>query len=78
MILLVFWRIFHQIINFLINKIDLGTDQVNDEVKKYDPIYISIKEEKNLDKLIKNIKDNLKNKFISSDDIYITRKRHRT
>ena len=62
---------------FLINKIDLGTDQVNDEVKKYDPIYISIKEEKNLDKLIKTIKDNLKNKFISSDDIYITRKRHR-
>ena len=63
---------------FLINKIDFGIDQVNDEVKKYDPIYISIKEEKNLDKLIKTIKDNLKNKFILSDDIYITRKRHRT
>ncbi len=63
---------------FLINKIDLGIDKVNDEVKKYDPIYISIKEEKNLEKLIKTIKDNLKNKFIFSDDIYITRKRHRT
>ena len=47
-------------------------------MQKYDPIYISIKEEKNLDKLIKTIKDNLKNKFILSDDIYITRKRHRT
>ena len=63
---------------FLINKIDFGIDQVNDEVKKYDPIYISIKEEKNLDKLIKTIKDNLKNKFTLSDDVYITRKRHRT
>ena len=61
----------------VINKMDLGIDQINNEVKKYDPIWISIKEEKNLDKLIKTIKDNLKNKFISSDDIYITRKRHR-
>ena len=32
---------------------------------------------KNLDKLIEVIKENLKNKFISSEDIFITRQRHR-
>ena len=61
----------------VINKIDLGTDQINSEIKKYDPIYISIKEEKNLDVLINLIKENLKNKFVSSEDIFITRERHR-
>ena len=61
----------------VINKIDLGTDQISSEIKKYDPIYISIKEEKNLDVLINLIKENLKNKFVSSEDIFITRERHR-
>ena len=61
----------------VINKIDLGTDQISSEIKKYDPIYISIKEEKNLDALINLIKENLKNKFVSSEDIFITRERHR-
>ena len=62
---------------FVINKIDLGTDQISSEIKKYDPIYISIKEEKNLDELINLIKEKLKNKFVSSEDIFITRERHR-
>ena len=61
----------------VINKMDLGKDQISDEIKKHDPIYISIKEEKNLDKLINSIKENLKNKFISSEEIFITRERHR-
>ncbi len=61
----------------VINKMDLGIDGISDEIKKYDPIYISVKEEINLDKLINLIKQNLKNKFISSEDIYITRERHR-
>ncbi len=61
----------------VINKIDLGTDQISSEIKKYDPIYISIKEEKNLDELINLIKEKLKNKFVSSEDIFITRERHR-
>ena len=60
-----------------VNKTDLGTDQINEEIKKYNPIYISIREEKNLDKLIELIRENLKNKFISSEDIFITRERHR-
>ena len=61
----------------VINKMDLGIDEISNEIKKYDPIYISVKEETNLDKLIDLIKQNLKNKFISSEDIYITRERHR-
>ena len=38
---------------------------------------ISIKEEKNLDKLINLIKKNLKDKFYKSENIFITRERHR-
>ncbi len=62
----------------VINKMELGTDNISSEIKKFDPIYISIKEEKNLDKFINSIKENLKNKFISSENIFITRQRHRT
>ena len=61
----------------VINKMDLGIDKFNNEFKKYNPIQISIKEEKNLDKLLNLIKENLKNKFISSEEIFITRQRHR-
>ena len=61
----------------VINKMDLGIDKFNNDFKKYNPIQISIKEEKNLDKLINLIKKNLKNKFISSEEIFITRQRHR-
>ena len=50
---------------------------MEDVIKKYYPIYISIKEEKNLDKLINVVKEYLKNEFISSEDIFITRQRHR-
>jgi len=62
----------------VINKMELGVDNIAEETKNYDPILISIKKEKNLDKLISLIKENLKNKFILQDDIYITRQRHRT
>jgi len=48
-----------------------------EEFKKYNPIYISLKEEKNLNQLISAIKDKLKNQFIKSEDILITRERHR-
>ena len=61
----------------VINKIDLGTNIINNQIKKYDPVHISVKEEKNLDKLINLIKKNLKNKFIDSEDTFITRQRHR-
>ena len=61
----------------VINKSDLGIDDMVYEFKKINPIYISLKEEKNLDKLIIAIKEKLKNQFISSEDILITRERHR-
>ncbi len=61
----------------LINKIDLEKFEINDQLKKLDPILISIKTNENIDKLIFKIKDKLKNKFISNDNIFITRERHR-
>jgi len=61
----------------VINKSDLGIDNIIEEFKKYNPTYISIKKEKNLDLLITKIKDKLKNQFINSEDILITRERHR-
>ena len=61
----------------VINKSDLGTNNIINEFKKYNPIYISIKNEKNLDSLIAVIKNKLKNQFITSENILITRERHR-
>ena len=61
----------------VINKSDLGIDNMVNEYKNYNPIFISIKNEKNIETLISKIKDKLKNKFINSDDILITRERHR-
>tara|TARA_B100000242_G_scaffold213881_1_gene155845 strand:+ start:212 stop:1543 length:1332 start_codon:yes stop_codon:yes gene_type:complete len=61
----------------VINKMDLGLDQIAKELKKYNPICISIKEEKNLDQLVNAIKKKLKNKFNLSGEIFITRERHR-
>ena len=61
----------------VINKSDLGTDNMPREFEKFKPINISIKNENNLNLLIEEIKQKLKNQFINSDDILITRKRHR-
>ena len=61
----------------VVNKSDLGIDNLVDNFKNYDPIYISIKNETNLNKLITKIKDKLKNKFVSTEEIIITRERHR-
>ena len=61
----------------VINKSDLGIDDMVTEYKKYNPIYISLKDEKNLNQLILAIKEKLKNQFINSEDILITRERHR-
>jgi len=61
----------------VVNKSDLGIEKIDQKIKKYNPIYLSIKEEKNLDVLIKAIKEKLKKKFIKSGDILITRERHR-
>ncbi len=62
---------------FVLNKSDLGVQNLNPNLKKLNPIYISLKNEKNIEELIAAIKIKLKNKFITSDDILITRERHR-
>ena len=61
----------------VVNKSDLGIEKIDQKIKKFNPIYLSIKKEKNLDVLIKAIKEKLKKKFIRSDNILITRERHR-
>jgi len=62
---------------FVLNKSDLGVQNLNPNLKKLNPILISLKNEKNIDELISAIKIKLKNKFITSEDILITRERHR-
>jgi len=61
----------------VINKSDLLEGDIDPEIKKLDHVLISIKENLNIDELILKIKNNLKNKFITSDDTLITRERHR-
>ena len=61
----------------VINKSDLLEKDIDPEIKKTNHVLISIKENKNIEELILKIKNNLKNKFITSDDILITRERHR-
>jgi tRNA modification GTPase len=61
----------------VINKSDLLNEDIDLEIKKLNHVLISIKENLNIDELILKIKNNLKNKFITSDDILITRERHR-
>ena len=61
----------------VINKSDLLSGDIDPEIKKLNHVLISIKENLNIEELISKIKNNLKNKFITSDDILITRERHR-
>ncbi|MDB3903793.1 tRNA uridine-5-carboxymethylaminomethyl(34) synthesis GTPase MnmE [Candidatus Pelagibacter sp.] len=61
----------------VINKSDLLKEDLNSEIKNYEHVLISVKNSLNLDDLILKIKKKLKNKFITSEDILITRERHR-
>ena len=61
----------------VVNKLDNINDKINKEIRKLNPISISVKEDKNINLLINEIKKKLENKFISSNDIIITRSRHR-
>ena len=59
------------------NKSDLLKGKLNSKFKKHDHILVSIKNDLNLNKLILKVKNRLKNKFITNEDILITRERHR-
>ena len=61
----------------VINKSDLLKKELEPEILKFNHVLISLKNNVNIDALISKIKRNLKNKFITQDDILITRERHR-
>ena len=61
----------------VVNKSDITNNKSPAFYKKYNHILISIKKDFNLNKLIKTIKRKLKNKFVTTEDILITRERHR-
>jgi tRNA modification GTPase len=61
----------------VINKSDLLDVDIDPEIKKLNHVLISIKNNSNVDELILKIKNNLKDKLITSDNILITRERHR-
>ena len=58
----------------ILNKSDV-TNKPNHDFKE--ALLVSVKENKNIDQLIKKIKDRLSKKFIRTNDILITRERHR-
>ena len=60
-----------------INKSDLGKENLKKLDKSINPIFISVKEDNNIDKLIDEIKLKLKNQFLKTENVLITRSRHR-
>ena len=61
----------------VINKSDTLNKDINPEIKFFEHVLISVKNNLNLEDLILKIKNKLKNKFITNEDILITRERHR-
>jgi len=61
----------------VVNKSDLLKENLSSEIKNFEHVLISVKNNLNVEDLILKIKNKLKNKFITSEDILITRERHR-
>ena len=61
----------------VVNKSDLLEKDLSSEIKNFEHVLISVKNNHNIENLILKIKDKLKNKFITNEDILITRERHR-
>ena len=61
----------------VINKCDLQQINLTEKIKKLSHVLISIKKDINVNQLILLIKNKLKNKFITNDNVLITRERHR-
>ena len=61
----------------VVNKSDLLKKKLDPEISKLNHVLISLKDNLNIDNLISKIKNNLKSKFISEEDVLITRERHR-
>ncbi len=61
----------------VINKSDLLKDKLEPKILKLNHVLISLKDNTNIDELILKIKKYLSDKFITEEDILITRERHR-
>jgi len=61
----------------VVNKSDLINDKLDPEILKLNHVLISLKDNSNIDELITKIKNYLRDKFITEEDILITRERHR-
>ena len=61
----------------VVNKSDLLKEKLHSQITKFKHVLISLKKNLNIEKLISEIKNNLKDKFIFEEDILITRERHR-
>ncbi len=61
----------------VINKCDLEKVNLTEQMKKLDHVIISVKNNTNIENLILKIKSKLDGKFIQSEEILITRARHR-
>ena len=61
----------------VVNKSDLLKERLHSQITKFKHVLISLKKNSNIEKLISEIKNNLKDKFIFEEDILITRERHR-
>ena len=56
---------------------DLLKKELTPKILRFNHVLISLKDNHNIDKLILKIKNNLKDKFITEEEILITRERHR-
>jgi len=61
----------------VVNKVDSKSNRISSKLKKLNPILLSIKKQKNINMLINSIKQKIKNQFKGSENILITRERHR-
>ena len=61
----------------VVNKSDLLKEKLDPKILKLNHVLISLKDNFNIDELISKIKSSLKDKFITEEDILITRERHR-
>ena len=61
----------------VVNKSDLLKEKLHSQITKFKHVLISLKKNSNIEKLISEIKNNLKDRFIFDEDILITRERHR-
>ena len=61
----------------VVNKVDSKSNRISSKLKKLNPILLSIKKQKNINKLISSIKQKIKNQFKGTENILITRERHR-